>query len=398
MTTVTIVEQRNAVTVEEGVLHVTPVEQETAVTVSLGGVTDHGALSGLADDDHPQYLLKAGGTMTGALTLAGAPSADLHAATKLYVDTEVAGAGGGASDVGDLTTTGLTAGNMLRVAAAGGLEERTPAEVLGDIGAAASADLADYLPLTGTVTGDTQFNAGVALRGNIAASATEIAALSFYNNTNLVAKIAVLSTDTTRDDGTIVFSTAINTTLTEKFRIPRDGVVDFPAAGYTVGGVTVGMSNSNFTAVLTARNGINVYSALLGRDYAAFNAHPANTYGAFLSPGSGRTNQIFNILELRHDTSGIPAAGFGAGLAFQLDSSTTENQNAARIAAVWTEATHATRKADLVLSAYDTAEREGLRIRATGSAALLITSLPTSDPMVAGALWSNGGVVTVSAA
>jgi hypothetical protein len=40
----------------------------------------------------------------------------------------------GASDVGDLTTAGLTADNMLRVAVAGGLEERTPAQVLADIG------------------------------------------------------------------------------------------------------------------------------------------------------------------------------------------------------------------------------------------------------------------------
>lgn len=48
----------------------------------------------------------------------------------------VGGGGGGASDVSELTTTGLTAGNMLRVATAGGLEERTPAQVLSDIGAA----------------------------------------------------------------------------------------------------------------------------------------------------------------------------------------------------------------------------------------------------------------------
>jgi hypothetical protein len=32
------------------------------------------------------YLLKSGGTMTGALTLSGAPTASLHAATKAYVD------------------------------------------------------------------------------------------------------------------------------------------------------------------------------------------------------------------------------------------------------------------------------------------------------------------------
>lgn len=45
------------------------------------------AVSGKADktalDD---YLPKSGGTMTGALTLKGAPTADLHAATKKYVD------------------------------------------------------------------------------------------------------------------------------------------------------------------------------------------------------------------------------------------------------------------------------------------------------------------------
>jgi hypothetical protein len=33
--------------------------------------------------------------MTGALTLASAPSADLQAATKKYVDDSVAGGGGG---------------------------------------------------------------------------------------------------------------------------------------------------------------------------------------------------------------------------------------------------------------------------------------------------------------
>ena len=32
------------------------------------------------------YLPLAGGTMTGAITLSGAPTANLHAASKLYVD------------------------------------------------------------------------------------------------------------------------------------------------------------------------------------------------------------------------------------------------------------------------------------------------------------------------
>jgi len=40
-------------------------------------------------------LPKGGGTMTGALTLSGAPTANLHAATKTYVDSAISGAGGG---------------------------------------------------------------------------------------------------------------------------------------------------------------------------------------------------------------------------------------------------------------------------------------------------------------
>lgn len=41
-----------------------------------------------ANDDILLRLLKSGGTMTGALVLSGAPAANLHPATKLYVDTE----------------------------------------------------------------------------------------------------------------------------------------------------------------------------------------------------------------------------------------------------------------------------------------------------------------------
>ena len=56
-------------------------------------------------------LPKAGGTMTGALTLAGAPSAALGAATKGYVDTAVAGVTGGLpAPSGSNTINALTAG------------------------------------------------------------------------------------------------------------------------------------------------------------------------------------------------------------------------------------------------------------------------------------------------
>lgn len=48
------------------------------------------AVSGKADKTAlDNYLPKSGGTMTGALTLKGAPTADLHAATKKYVDDSI---------------------------------------------------------------------------------------------------------------------------------------------------------------------------------------------------------------------------------------------------------------------------------------------------------------------
>ena len=51
-------------------------------------------------------LEKSGGTMTGALTLSGAPASNLHAATKLYVDTSISTVGTAKAN----TTTTVTAG------------------------------------------------------------------------------------------------------------------------------------------------------------------------------------------------------------------------------------------------------------------------------------------------
>lgn len=73
------------------------------------------------------------------------------------------------------------------------------------------------------------------------------------------------------------------------------------------------------------------------------------------------TNAISAALYLRHNTSGTPAAGFGTGLRYQGETTTTENVDMARTAAVWTTATHASRTSkwslDLVASAAALATR-----------------------------------------
>jgi len=65
-------------------------------TTSIGNVdsTELGYLNGVTSSIQTQLtdrLPLAGGTMTGALTLSGAPTTDLHAATKAYVDNVSAG-------------------------------------------------------------------------------------------------------------------------------------------------------------------------------------------------------------------------------------------------------------------------------------------------------------------
>jgi len=85
-----------------------------------------------------QKLVKAGDTMTGFLTLSGAPVSDLHAATKLYVDTksstEATGAVSahtisstnvhGIADVGELATKSY-ADNAATTAATGAISDHT---------------------------------------------------------------------------------------------------------------------------------------------------------------------------------------------------------------------------------------------------------------------------------
>lgn len=83
------------------------------------------------------------------------------------------------------------------------------------------------------------------------------------------------------------------------------------------------------------------------------------------------TTTITNVDTIEAVTSGTPGIGFGAGLQFLLQSSTTLSRNAARIYAQALVSTDASRQYDLVMTAWDTAEREGIRIRASGTAPML---------------------------
>jgi len=83
------------------------------------------------------------------------------------------------------------------------------------------------------------------------------------------------------------------------------------------------------------------------------------------------TNQTPTGITVRHDTSATPAAQFGILILYDLQTTTTVDTLASIDRTVWVDATHATRKARRLWFVYDTAQREALRIEASGSAAMI---------------------------
>jgi hypothetical protein len=108
---------------EAGALAAEAVKLQTARTISLSGdasgsisfdgSSDEAINVVIADDSHShdgQYLAISGATMTGALTLNGVPTSDLHAATKKYVDDAITGGGTTTEDIQD-TVGAMVSGN-----------------------------------------------------------------------------------------------------------------------------------------------------------------------------------------------------------------------------------------------------------------------------------------------
>lgn len=84
------------------------------------------------------------------------------------------------------------------------------------------------------------------------------------------------------------------------------------------------------------------------------------------------TNSITNMLTVGANTSGSVAAGYGAGLLFQGESSTTNAQNMARLTTEWATATHATRAARGKLTAfYTSTERTAIQWEADSVGSLI---------------------------
>jgi hypothetical protein len=104
---------------------------------------------------------------------------------------------------------------------------------------------------------------------------------------------------------------------------------------------------------------------------------------------SSATTTVATVFGLRHSTSGTAAAGFGARLAFELESSTGSVRDAAALEALWVVATDASRRSALRLRAYHGATAQtGVEIEGDTAVKLgFYGAAPVVQPSITG--WSS---------
>lgn len=96
-----------------------------------------------------------------------------------------------------------------------------------------------------------------------------------------------------------------------------------------------------------------------------------NTVLTFNDSGTANTPVIESI---NHTSSGTAGTGFGCEYDFNAQSSNGTLRAQASIISQWNSAIDATRKGELYLYAYDTAAREGVRVRANGTVPITMLS------------------------
>ena len=398
---------------------------EFVLTAAGGGVTDHGALTGLSDDDHSQYALLSG--RSGGQTVYGGTAANnsltlnsTSNATKGYI---LLGQGGGYVGIGTATPNeqleitgnfrlpsptstvgaiysgsskiahfygtnnifvGATSGNVTTTGTGGNVGIGTNA--LNALTTGNGNFALGVNALTKCDTGYTNLAIGSGALGNLAGGYLNVALGSAANAItsgfgNIAIGQSALNTATTCQRNIAVGQGALQqTTLGNSYNTAigyAAGFANTTGTNNTFIGYLAGFSSTNNITNATAiGNGANVTASnalVLGNTSVSVGigtTAPATTLHALKTDAV--TNAVTNIVTVGHNTSGAAAAGFGTGLVLNAQSSTTAGQSAALIAASWIVATHASRTARLALSAYDYGgAREGVRIDTDGSAALL---------------------------
>lgn len=150
-----------------------------------------------------------------------------------------------------------------------------------------------------------------------------------------------------------------------------------------------------FTSATTGFNNtsqVQIDSGAAARSSLVVNSASASTVDlAQFNLVTNQSTTVANLASFSCNSSGAPANGFGASFTFNLMSSTTSNQNAARLSVLWTNATHATRTAAIVCSVVTDAGSLTEAVRIGGASQLTVTCRATSNEGIT--IFSNSGAV-----
>lgn len=157
-----------------------------------------------------------------------------------------------------------------------------------------------------------------------------------------------------------------------------DGTFAAPAAG---SGDIVNGGNTTGATVIIGTNDAQALE-LETNNVTRVNITGGASTGGVLTMTSvtSNTSTVQDTLIIQTNSSGTPAAGFGGAIEFQGESSTTNNQDMARISALWTTATHASRASALTFSTLTAGGSLTERVRIAGNGSVGIgTTAPTAS-------------------
>jgi hypothetical protein len=198
------------------------------------------------------------------------------------------------------------------------------------------------------------------------------------------------ATDATRSSQ-IYFQPVSNGVSTARFRI-------FPTGGANLNntfdpGAGVMNVQTGFTIGSGGAASLGLYQNAAG--VMELTRGPTGQWASLkLGHRDASTTIVGNGLTLGHQSTGTPGVGLGEGILFNIDSTTTPDQNAARISGIWSDPTDATRSAYLDFQLVNNAAALATKMRLFPSGGLAING--TTDPGASGLTLGGVAVPTIS--
>jgi len=130
--------------------------------------------------------------------------------------------------------------------------------------------------------------------------------------------------------------------------LPNGATLQFEYDGASPGLVIDDITNTAYISGQNATYAVYAGNSGAGITHATGGWLTGSTYALTGSASVASTNTVTDRLIIQGNVaSTVPSTGFGTGILFQGESSTTNNQDMARISAAWTTATHASREAKI---------------------------------------------------